>query len=342
MELTHILMTAVNAVLPIVLLILLGYILKRKNFISENFVIMGNKLVFKVLLPCMLFINVYDIESFSVIHWDIVIYAVVMVVIIFGLGLITAVLTTDVAKRRGVLWQCSFRSNFAIIGLSLAGALGGSEAMGVAAVVSAFTIPVFNILGVIALSVFVDKSDSGKTSIKNVCVNIIKNPLIIGVVLGLVCLGIRTLQAELFGETFFSLNRQTKFLYTAINNLKSMASPFALIVMGGQFEFSAIKGLKKEIITGTVWRIAVAPLLGITGAVLLSRYTDLLFCGVNEFPALIALFGSPVAVSSAVMAGSMGNDEQLATQLVVWTSICSIVTIFLQVCILMGAGLLAV
>lgn len=342
MELTHILMTAINAVLPIVLLILLGYILKRKNFISENFVKMGNRLVFKVLLPGMLFINVYDIESFDVIHWDIVIYAVVMIVIIFGLGLITAVLTTDVAKRRGVLWQCSFRSNFAIIGLSLAGALGGSEAMGVAAVVSAFTIPVFNILGVIALSVFVDKTDSGKTSIKNVCMNIIKNPLIIGVVLGLVCLGIRTLQAELFGEVVFALNRQTKFLYTAINNLKSMASPFALIVMGGQFEFAAIKGLKKEIITGTVWRIAVAPLLGITGAVLLSRYTDFLFCGVNEFPALIALFGSPVAVSSAVMAGSMGNDEQLATQLVVWTSICSIVTIFLQVCILMGAGLLAV
>ena len=93
---------------------------------------------------------------------------------------------------------------------------------------------------------------------------------------------------------------------------------------------------------GTVWRIVLTPLLGIGGAFLLSRYTGLLSCGVNEYPALIALFGSPVAVSSAVMAGSMGNDEQLATQLVVWTSLCSIVTIFLQVCILMGAGLLVV
>ena len=340
MKLTHILMTAVNAVLPIILLILLGYILRKKNFISENFVKTGNKLVFKILLPCMLFINVYNIESFSAIRWDIVIYSMLIALLIFIMGLVTAVLTTDVAERRGVILQCTYRSNFAIIGLPLAEALGGSEAVGVAAVISAFSIPLFNTLAVISLSIFVDKS--GKGGIKKVLLNIAKNPLITGVVLGLVCLGIRAFQGEMFGEVVFALNKQTKFLYSAINNLKAIASPLALLVLGGQFEFSAVKGLKKEIVVGTVWRIVLAPIIGIGGAVLLSNCTSLLSCGVNEYPALIALFGSPVAVSSAVMAGSMGNDEQLATQLVVWTSICSIVTLFLQVCILMGAGLLAV
>lgn len=62
----------------------------------------------------------------------------------------------------------------------------------------------------------------------------------------------------------------------------------------------------------------------------------------NEFPALVAMFGSPVAVSSAIMAGSMGNDEQLAAQLVVWTSLLSIVTIFVTVCLLMWMGLISV
>ncbi|MBR3761823.1 MAG: AEC family transporter [Lachnospiraceae bacterium] len=342
MQLAHILFTAVNAVLPIILLILLGYFLKQKGFITKDFVKIGNKLVFKVCLPCMLFINVYNIESFSEIRWDIVGYAVAMILVIFVLGMITAVCTTDVDKRRGALWQCTFRSNFAIIGLSLAGALGGDEAMAVAAVLSAFSIPVFNILGVIALSVFLKNTDGKSHDVKNILLNIVKNPLIIGVTLGLICLGIRTLQVELLGEVVFALNRETKFLYTGINNLKAIASPFALIVLGGQFEFSAVKWLLKEIVVGTVWRIVLAPLLGIGGAILLSKYTNLLSCGVNEFPALIALFGSPVAVSSAVMAGSMGNDEQLATQLVVWTSICSIVTVFLIVCILMAGGLLVV
>ena len=341
MQLAHILFTAVNAVVPIVILIVLGYFLKKKKFISEDFVKTGNKLVFKVCLPCMLFINVYNIESFAAIQWDIVLYAVLATFVIVILGLVTAVLTTDVKERRGVLWQCTFRSNFAIIGLPLAGALGNSDAMGVAAVLSAFTIPLFNILGVVALSVFLKKEEKGSNNVRDILLNIVKNPLIIGVVLGLVCLVIRSVQMEVFGEVVFALNKQTPFLYTALNNLKSIASPLALIVLGGQFEFSAVKGLFKEIVTGTVWRIVLAPLIGVGGAVLISSM-GLLSCGVNEFPALIALFGSPVAVSSAVMAGAMDNDEQLATQLVVWTSICSVATIFLTVCVLMGAGLLAV
>lgn len=145
-----------------------------------------------------------------------------------------------------------------------------------------------------------------------------------------------------FGSAVFTLKQQGKLFYTALNNLKAIASPFALLVLGGQFEFSAVRGLLKEIAAGTLWRIVLAPLLGVGGAVILSRSFGILSCGVNEYPALIALFGSPVAVSSAVMAGSMGGDEQLATQLVVWTSLLSIITIFAQVCILMGFGLLAV
>ena len=342
MQLGTILLTAINAVCPIILLILLGYVLKNKKFITKEFVKVGNNLVFKVCLPCMLFVNVYKIESFSAVQWDIVGYAIAVILVIFVLGFFTAVLTTKVPERRGVIWQCTFRSNFAIIGLSLAEALGGSKATGVAAVVSAFTIPIFNIMGVIALTVFINKSGALSKSFKNIILNIVKNPLIIGVAVGLASLGIRTWQMNVFGELVFSFERDLKFLYTAVNNLKVLATPLALIVLGGQFEFSAVKGLLKDITVGTVWRIVITPLIGIGGAVLLSNYTNVLSCGVNEYPALIALFGSPVAVSSAVMAGAMNNDEQLAAQLVVWTSICSVVTVFVTACILMAAGLLPV
>lgn len=340
MGLGHILFTAVNAVMPIILLILLGYGLRRTNFLSDEFMKLGNKLVFRVCLPCMLFVNVYEIDGFASIRWDVVIYACVMVFLIFVLGLAVAVMTTSVPQRRGVISQCTYRSNYAIIGLSLAGALGGEEAMAVAAVVSAFTIPIYNVLAVISLSVFV--GGEKKPSVRSVIMNIAKNPLIISVLLGLICLGIRELELQIFGEVIFALNRQTKFLYTAIGNLKSIASPLALIVLGGQFTFSAVKSLFKEIAVGTVWRTVLAPLIGLGTAVLLTEFTDLAAFDQNTYPALIALFGSPVAVSSAIMAEQMGNDEQLATQLVVWTSLVSIVTIFLQVCILMAAGLLAV
>ena len=155
----NILLTAINAIFPIILLILLGYFLKRFKFLNDNFVKIGNKFVFKICLPCMLFINIYDkMNSFADIRWDVVLYSVIAIVVIFGLGLVTAVLTTKKKNRRGVILQCSFRSNFAIIGLSLVANLNGDE--GLAGIISAFSIPVFNILAVIALSVFSEEEKS--------------------------------------------------------------------------------------------------------------------------------------------------------------------------------------
>ena len=341
MSISSILMTAVNALFPLIITILLGYHLKGRGFLSQEFLKVGNKLVFNICLPAMLFVNVYDIASFADINWDIVLYAVAAFFLVVAVGYVITLLTTPVPERRGVIWQCTFRSNFGIIGLSLAAALGGDEAVAVAAIVSSFTVPLFNVVSVIALSVFTDGS-KGKTSVKKIVLNILKNPLILGVAAGLATLAIREMQTALFGSVVFSIQRDTYFVYKVLSNLKTMCTPLALLVLGGQFEFSAVKGLLKEIVSGTVTRVVIAPLIGIGCAILLSAHTNLLACGVNEYPALIAMFGSPVAVSSAVMAGNMGSDEQLATQLVVWTSIFSIVTIFAQVCILMGMGLLAV
>ena len=337
----EILTTALEAVLPIVLLILLGYFLKGRGLFTESFLVTGNKVVFRVCLPVMLFINVYRVESFAQIPWDIILYCVVVVLVIFALGLLTALAVTPIPQRRGVLLQCTFRSNFAIIGLPLAASLGGDAGVALASILSAVTIPVFNILAVISLSVFADEGTK-KPDGKKILTDIAKNPLIIGVLLGIVSLVLREVQLARWGTLLFSLERDLPSVFSVMNSIKGITTPFALMMLGGQFRFSAVKGLLKEIVTGTLWRTVAAPLIGIGGAWLLSTYTPLLRCGMAEYPALIALFGSPVAISSAIMAREMKGDEQLATQLVVWTSVVSIVTIFLTACLMMRWGLLAV
>ena len=333
--------TAVNAIAPVILMILLGYFLKIKGFLSPQFTQIGSKLVFKVCLPAMLFVNIYDIENLAGINWNVGIYCVSAALVIFVLGLITSVLVTKVPQRRGVVLQCTFRSNFAIIGLPLASAFGGAAAVAVAAIISAVTIPVYNILAVISLTMFLEKT-SGEGRLKSVLRNIATNPLILGVCTGLVALGIRELQLQLASEVVFSLERDAKMVYTVLNHLKNMTTPLSLIVLGSQFEFSAVKGMGKEIVIATLWRTVLTPLLGLGGAILLSDFTNLLSCGHAEYPALIALFASPVAVSSAIMAESMNNDGQLAAQLVVWTSITSIATIFIMSCTLMYFGYLPI
>lgn len=341
MDLGIILMTAINAVLPIILLIFLGYLLRQKGFLSENFLAVSNKLVFKLMLPAMLFINIYNLDSLADIQWDITLYALAAILVIFCLSLVTSVLTTPVPQRRGVILQCCFRSNFVIIGLPLAGALGGAEAEAVAAVLSAASIPLFNVLAVISLSVFVGKKESLGESVKHILKGILTNPLIIAVALAVACLGVRWAQTAFFSAEVFRLDRELAFFFDAIVTLKNGATPLALMVLGGQFVFSAVKALKKEILVATLWRVVLSPLIGVGGAILLT-HLGVLHCTQAHYPALVALFGSPVAVSSAIMAKGMGNDEQLATQLVVWTTIASGVTVFLIVCVLMATGYIPV
>lgn len=336
----EIFLTAANAILPIVLLILTGCFLKHIGLLTDGFLDVGNKLVFRLCLPVMLFTSVYSIENIQAMRWDVIVYCLAVTLLIFVLGLGTAVWSTNVVQRRGVILQCTFRSNFAIIGLPLAASLGGDQAEAVAAVISAFIIPMFNILAVIALTVFDERQKNHR--IGTVLMNLLKNPLILAVAAAFVCLLIRQGQVTVLGRTVFTLREQLPFVYSVLTMLKSCTTPLALIVLGGQFVFSAAKGMLKEIMVGILWRTVLAPVIGVGLAIVFSRYTNLISFGTNEYPSLVALFGSPVAVSSAIMAKQMGSDDQLATQYVIWTSICSVVTIFLLVSAMIAMGLLAV
>nr|WP_302600294.1 AEC family transporter [uncultured Cellulosilyticum sp.] len=330
---------AANAVLPIILLIILGYYLKQIHFYDDYFLRIANKFVFKIALPILLFYNVYNIESLATVNGGIILFAISMILILFCLGVLTVHLFIPKQKQKGVILQCIFRSNFAIIGISLAESIGGSQAVAVAAILSAFCIPLFNILAVVALSLF--REEDSKPSVKSILKTIYKNPLVRGVILGITCLVIRIyIPVDMVTKNpVFSLQKNLPFLYHAIKSLSTVASPLALIVLGGQFKFSAVKELIKEITLGTFWRLILAPGIALMSALVLSHITSFINITAVEYPALIALFGSPVAVSSAIMAGEMGSDEELAGQLVVWTSLLSMITLFIIVSIFKGIGI---
>lgn len=173
-----------NAVLPIVLMILIGYGVKKIKLLPENFFKMANKLCFRLCLPVLLFYNIYSVDNIQAIgeNWQIIVFAVAAIVVIFAIGLFMTMLLIKDPRQKGVVLQCFFRSNYAIIGIALAESLAGtgSVAAGLAAVVSAVSIPLFNILAIISLSIFVKEGDS-KISVVSILKKIVTNPLIIGV-----------------------------------------------------------------------------------------------------------------------------------------------------------------
>ena len=317
---------ALNAVAPIILMVVLGYILKRIGLFGADFAKQANKLVFRVFLPVMLFLNVYNINSMTDIGIGYIIYAVsaVFAVIIIAVLLIACFIKEK--DRRAPLMQAVFRSNYALIGIPLAESLFGAPGAAVAALLSAFTIPIFNIVAVVCFSVF---GSDEKPNFKKVLIGIAKNPLIWGVALGAIFMLIKN---SLMGIGVTTTLSDITPVYKALSYLSSMATPLALLALGAQFEFSAVPELKKEIIIGTAARCVIVPAICLGVAYLIGKFNG------AHFAAFVALFATPVAVSTVPMTQEMGSDTKLAGQLVVWTTLFSSVTIFLFTFILKLIG----
>lgn len=321
---------AVNAVLPIVIMVAIGYFLKKLGLMDGDFSKKANKLVFRVFLPVKLFLNIYGIKSINSVNFSYVFYAIGAMITIFLLAIPTVIFITKKKKCRGALLQGIFRSNYALIGIPLAESLFAEEGQAVATLLSAFIVPAFNILAVIGLSIF--NNEGKKPNFKKILLGIVKNPLIIGIVSGLIVLGIR---AIFKGQNVnFSLSEISP-LWKTVNYLADLATPLALLVLGAQFEFSAIPTLKREIISGVILRSVAVPVLAIGIAFLAFRNSF----GGAQFAALVAAFCTPVAVSSVPMAQEMGADSELAGQLVVFTTITSAFTVFLASFLLKLGGI---
>ncbi len=318
---------AINAVLPLIIMTLIGYLLVRVGFLPEGISKLLNKMVFRLFLPCMLFLNVYKIESLGNFGLGYVAYAVIAVTIAFAVAVPLVLLLTRERARRGVVLQAVFRSNFALIGIPLAVSLCGQPGAEVAAVLSAFSIPIFNVLAVITLSVF--SGGEGRVNVKRILLDILKNPLIESVALGFVMLLFRAIFVRY--EIEWRLTDITP-LMSVLESLSAVATPLALISLGAQFKFSAIGKMKRELIFAVIARVVAVPLIAISVAYFFFDFDS------AHFAAFIALFATPVAVSSVPMTQEMGGDVELAGQIVVWTTASSGLTIFLFTFILKLIG----
>jgi len=323
-----------NAVMPIVAMVAVGYFLKKLNIITRSGAKEMNKLVFKLFLPVLLFLNVYNIESVSGIGFGYVGYVCAVVLLIFFAALLCVGFVTGDPRKKGAWVQVTFRSNYALIGIPLATSIAAETGSALATILSAFTIPLFNILAVIAMSMY-SGGEKRKPSVKKIILDIIKNPLIDAIALGGVALLIRAILAN-SGIDFRLLDPNSdylKWLSSAVTQISKVATPLALIVLGANFEFSAIPSMKKEIITGVLARCVIAPIIGLSIAFIIGGFSA------AEFAAFVSVFGTSVAVSTVPMAQEMDADAELAGQLVVWTTVISAITLFIFIYVLRIIGI---
>ena len=321
---------ALSAIAPIVLLVLIGYSLKKLGFMNEKFSKDANKLVFRIFMPVMLFLNIYRMKDLSEMSFDFVIFTVIALLLIFFISIPASIVVARKKDRRGVLVQAAFRSGYSLIGIPLAQSLYGEEGAMAASLLSAAAIPLFNVLAVISLTAL-GNDEGKKPSVGSILLDIIKNPLIIGIAAGLVSLGIRAAFVKLGVD--FRLE-QIGPVMTVIQYLANLAIPLALLVLGAQFELSAVSALRREIIFGVLVRTVIVPACTLSIAYFVFRQS---FTAAH-FAALVAVFATPVAVPSVPMVQEMGGDLTLAGQLVVWSTLVSAVTVFLVTFLLRMGG----
>ncbi|MER2235937.1 MAG: AEC family transporter [Candidatus Limivicinus sp.] len=304
-----------NAVVPMFLLMAAGYAAREAGILDREDVFRFNRVAFRVFLPCLLFINIYQSDLHAVANPRLILFAVAGVLLVFLVAFVGAKYLEPTENRRGVVAQGIFRSNFVIMGLPVAEALAGGEYLGSVTLLIAVVVPLFNFLAVFVLEFF----RGGKVKPGEVLVEILKNPLVVSSLLGI-----------LFQALPFRLPALAE---TAISNLGRIATPLQLFLLGAFFRFDGIK--ERLLPTAVVTAIK----LFVTPGLLLSAAGMLGVRGV-EFIALIGVFATPTAVNSFTMVQQMHcGDEELAGNIVVATSAVSMLSLFLWILLFRNLGM---
>lgn len=307
-------MISANAVLPMCLVMALGYGTRRLGWIRREEISAINKIAFRIFLPCLLYYNVYCSDLSGSFDPLLMAYAVGGVLLTFGLSLGYTLLTEKLPERRSVMIQGMFRSNYVIMGIPVATALLGAGELGTVSILIAVVVPLFNMLAVVVLEVFRGQ----RPKPLHVLGQIVKNPLVIAS-----ALGILTLAAGI---------RLPHILEQTIQNVSAIASPLQLFLLGAFFQFSGLKTYRRELVTVSAAKLIVSPglFLGL-GALLGFRDA--------AFVSLLGVFASPTAVNSFTMAQQMGGDAELAGDIVVVTSAVSMLTMFLWIFLFKSLGM---
>lgn len=300
------LILSLNVVLPLFLTMALGYFLKLIRMFDKSLLDSMNNLVFKAFLPVLLFSNIYKTNLDGALNTKLIIFAFFAVIGIFLIVTLLVPLMEKDNRKRGVMIQGMFRSNFVIFGLTVASAMYDESTVGIIAILVGIIIPTFNVLAVVCLEMF----RGGKLNFKQLTKGVITNPLIIASVIGICFL--------------YSGFKLPTAIENSINDIAKIATPLSLILLGGSFAFKDVKKYLKPMLITVIGRLAVVPGIVIPISVWAGfRGIDLL--------GLLLIFASPTAVSSFTMAQKMDGDSDLAAQIVVFTSAFSVLSVFLWI-----------
>jgi predicted permease len=279
-----------------------GLVLRRLGLLTQPLINWVSQLAFRFGLPVMLFASAARVDYSTLGSALYLLAAVLATFLTLALAWLYSRWRGQPRALQGIFVQASFRSNLAIIGIALAVSAYGARGLVLAAMPVALLTVLYNVLAVWVLNVTLGAG----ASIGALLGGIVRNPLIIGISAGIL-LAVSGLPVPHFVAPLGAV-MSTFFL------------PLMLLSIGGAMQLSNLRSTGLIAWEATAWRLCVGPLVAVLLAVSM---------GVRDEPlgVLFLLMSSPVAAASFVMVVAAKGDGVLAANIVVLTTLLSIVTV---------------
>lgn len=295
--------TSFNIVMPLVLMMATGFLIRRVGIVTENALHYANRIVYYVGIPTLLFYSV--VTDRAPVRWQYALWVIGSVLAAFLISMFLAQLLAREPEKRGTISQALFRSNDGIFGLAVATALLGEGNTGTMAITLAITASLFCVTGVLCYEL----NRGQKVRVGALLLRLVKNPLLWAAALG-------------FAVRFSGLQLPA-FILTPIEHFKRMCTPLGFLVLGGLLSFRSLKSDWKTVSIVTVVKLVLMPAVFCTAAYFLGGLRG------AELSSLFIVFSAPVAMSCLPMASELGGDVTLAGELVAVSTVFSLLTVFL-------------
>lgn len=307
---------SLNATIPIFLMMLLGMLFRKLGWMDEVFAAKMNKFVFLVPLPVLLFEQLATVDFSEV--WDIkfILFCFVVTAISITISTLISLLWKD-RSVKGEFIQATYRSSAALLGIAFIQNIYGTAGMAPLMIIG--SVPLYNIMAVVVLSVFKPGNNSfDKALVKKTLKGIATNPIIIGIVAGFVWSALKFPMPSI--------------LHNTVSSIGATATPMGLMSMGATFEMKKATSKMKPTLVAVFMKLVGFCAIFLPMAALLGFRNE-------ELIAILVMLGSATTVSCFVMARNMGHEGTLSSGVIMMTTLLSAFTLTMWLDVLRSFGL---
>lgn len=309
------LQVAANVILPMAMMMGVGVVMRLTGVTDRPTMKKVDTIIFRVLMSVLMFYNIYNADLSQLANAGYIVYGIGGLFVLFLIAVLVVPRFVRPAPTAAAFGQAVMRPNYVLFGVAVAQNLYGEGNVGILMLMGAVCVPVFNVMSTVILEV----GRSAKISFGGMILSVLKNPMIVAAIIGL---AVKLVDLRL-----------PAMVVDVISDLSGMASPLSFLSLGVSLNLAVI-GKKARLLTaGCLCRLVLIPAVMLTIAYVLG------FRG-QQMCALMVLFAAPTAVASYPMAVAMDADGELAGQMVAFSTLFALPTIFAWTAILSALGAL--